>query len=64
VANRADPGGRTFLDALWTQAPFRGPRAFRQAVARIAVEWQTAGLLTGAEAAAVRSAAAAAPLPA
>lgn len=63
VDNRADTRGRTFLDALWAKAPFRGRRAFRQAVAGIAREWQQAGLLTEAEAAAVRAAAAAAPMP-
>jgi hypothetical protein len=61
VENRADTGGRTFLDALWAQAPFRARKAFRQAVAGTAHEWQSAGLLTEAEAVAVRAAAAEAP---
>jgi DUF1680 family protein len=61
VDNRADAGGRTFLDALWAQAPFRDRPAFRRAVTSTAREWQAAGLLTEAEAAAVRTAAAAMP---
>jgi DUF1680 family protein len=64
VENRADAAGRTFLDALWAQAPFRRRRAFRQAVAGTALQWQTAGLLTETEAAAVRTTAATALLPA
>ncbi|MFI6699044.1 beta-L-arabinofuranosidase domain-containing protein [Streptomyces sp. NPDC050509] len=60
VANRADGSGTTFLDRLWEDAPFAGRPAFLRAVAATAREWESAGMLSRAEAAAVTAAAAAA----
>ncbi|GIF00016.1 beta-L-arabinofuranosidase domain-containing protein [Paractinoplanes rishiriensis] len=57
VANRADATGRTFLDVLWSRAPFADRAQFRQAVSEVAAQWQSAGLLSATEAATVRGAA-------
>ncbi|WP_381801568.1 hypothetical protein [Streptomyces niveus] len=62
VANRADGSGTTFLDRLSAGAPFPDRRAFLRAVATTVREWESAGLLSRAEAAAVTAAATAAPM--
>jgi hypothetical protein len=61
VPNRADSNGTTFLDKLWAEAPFADRRAFLRRVADTARQWESAGLLSRAEAAAVRTAAGAMP---
>jgi hypothetical protein len=58
VTNYADSDGLTFLDRVWDQAPFSGHGQFQSTVARLATQWQQAGLLTAAEHDAVVSAAA------
>ncbi|WP_229068228.1 beta-L-arabinofuranosidase domain-containing protein [Actinoplanes sp. DH11] len=58
VPNRADGRGTTFLDELWSRAPFKDRREFRRAVAATVRTWERAGLLSKAEAAAVQAAAA------
>ncbi|MEU4690312.1 beta-L-arabinofuranosidase domain-containing protein [Actinoplanes sp. NPDC023714] len=62
VPNRPGDDGRTFLDALWAEAPFRSRREFQKEVAAVARAWERAGLLTKPEVAAVKEAAAAAPI--
>ncbi|MEU8243895.1 beta-L-arabinofuranosidase domain-containing protein [Actinoplanes missouriensis] len=58
VPNRSGDDGTTFLDELWSQAPFRSKREFQRAVSDTARRWERAGLLSREEAAAVRKAAA------
>lgn len=58
VTNYADSDGLTFLDRVWAQAPFSGQGQFQQTVARLANQWQQAGLLTATEHQEVVSAAA------
>jgi DUF1680 family protein len=55
VPNRATEDGATFLDRLWENAPFRNQREFRRAVDDTSRRWERAGLLTRAEAAAVKA---------
>ncbi|WP_045743612.1 beta-L-arabinofuranosidase domain-containing protein [Actinoplanes rectilineatus] len=55
VPNRPDPTGTTFLDRLWSSAPFAGRRTFQRAVTGLTRDWQAAGLLTEAEVTAVRA---------
>ncbi|MEV8059102.1 beta-L-arabinofuranosidase domain-containing protein [Streptomyces antimycoticus] len=49
VPNRADGDGKTYLDRLWAQAPFRDRAAFLRTVRAVADEWQAAGRLDPAE---------------
>ncbi|GAB1819608.1 beta-L-arabinofuranosidase domain-containing protein [Herbidospora sp. RD11066] len=49
VANRARADGVTFLDALWSKAPFANKSQFVSAVTSTANEWVTAGLMTSAQ---------------
>jgi DUF1680 family protein len=49
VANRAADKGGTFLDVVWSEAPFANHRAFMTAVTRVTAEWQKAGKLTAQE---------------
>lgn len=58
VENRARGDGRTFLDELWTGAPFADHRQFMSAATRVAEAWQQAGRLAAAERRAVLDAAA------
>jgi DUF1680 family protein len=58
VTNYADTEGLTFLDRVWAQAPFSGQGQFQQTVARLATQWEKAGLLTATEHQEVVSAAA------
>ena len=57
VANSADVGGATLLDAVWTSAPFRTPAEFVRHVERTATAWRTAGRLSVAERSAIVDAA-------
>jgi hypothetical protein len=57
VANRAGDDQLTFLDVVWSGAPFADHRQFTAAVARVAGEWETAGRVTAAERAAIVAAA-------
>ena len=57
IANAKRDDGMTFLDAVWTGAPFADHGRFMAAVERIAGEWREAGRLTEAEQSAVVQAA-------
>ena len=57
VANRAGDKGLTFLDEVWSGAPFANHRQFVAAVTRIAGAWQQADRITAAERAAIIAAA-------
>jgi DUF1680 family protein len=57
IANGAREDGLTFLDELWTEAPFANHRQFMTAVTRIAGAWQQAGRLTARDRTAVIDAA-------
>ena len=57
VPNRARDDGLTFLDELWSEAPFANYRQFMTAVNRIAAAWQQAGRFSAAEREAVIAAA-------
>jgi DUF1680 family protein len=58
VANPVGAEGLTFLDVLWSAAPFADHRSFVSAVERLVGEWQGAGRLTAQEGRAVVEAAA------
>jgi DUF1680 family protein len=58
VANSMRADSFTFLDELWSGAPFASHRQFMTSVTRIAEVWQRAGRLSAQEAAAVIGAAA------
>ncbi|WP_214411901.1 beta-L-arabinofuranosidase domain-containing protein [Sphaerisporangium fuscum] len=62
VPNRAQADGVTFLDAVWSKAPFTTRGRFQSTVTRTAETWLTAGLLSPAEKDRVVSAAARAKL--
>lgn len=62
VPNRPDGQGTTFLDALWSLAPFKNTTAFQRGVAATADRWVAAKLLSSAEASAVSRTAATAPM--
>jgi hypothetical protein len=49
VSNSKRDDGTTFLDAVWTGAPFADHAKFVAAVERVATEWRSAGRLTDAE---------------
>jgi hypothetical protein len=49
VANGKRDDGVTFLDAVWTGAPFADHGRFVAAVERVATEWAGAGKLTATE---------------
>jgi hypothetical protein len=49
VANKRREDGVTFLDAVWSGAPFADHAKFMAAVERTASEWRSAGQLTEAE---------------
>jgi DUF1680 family protein len=49
VANSKRDDGVTFLDAVWSGAPFANHSRFVAAVERVAREWRAAGLMTEAE---------------
>ena len=53
VANRAREDGQTFLDELWSAAPFASHREFMTAVNRIAAAWQQSGKFSAAERSAI-----------
>ncbi|TDC25972.1 glycosyl hydrolase [Streptomyces sp. 8K308] len=57
VQNRADADGTTYLDRLWSQAPFRDRSAFLRTARTVADEWRAAGRLDAAERSAVLAAA-------
>jgi len=57
VPNRAREDGLTFLDELWSEAPFANHKQFMTAVNRIAGTWQQAGRLSATERSAVVAAA-------
>jgi hypothetical protein len=46
VANTAGPGGLTFLDEIWEQAPFVDHSQFLSVVEEVAAEWEGRGALT------------------
>jgi hypothetical protein len=39
--------GRTFLDAVWADAPFDSQERFMLTVERIAMEWEGSGVFSG-----------------
>jgi len=49
VANKKVEDGSTFLDAVWSGAPFADHAKFMAAVERVASEWRNAGRVTAAE---------------
>jgi hypothetical protein len=53
VPNRAREDGLTFLDELWSEAPFANHKQFMTAVNRITTAWQQAGKLSPTERAAI-----------
>jgi DUF1680 family protein len=57
VANPANKDGRTFLDAVWDQAPFTSHDAFIKTVERTADEWVTSGRLPSGDRSAIVDAA-------
>ena len=57
VPNHAREDGVTFLDELWSEAPFANHKQFMTAVNRIATAWQQAGRFSTAERTAIASAA-------
>lgn len=57
VANPVGADGATFLDDLWSEAPFDTQADFRSAAERIAAEWQRSGLLTQPQSDAILAAA-------
>jgi DUF1680 family protein len=57
VPNRAREDGVTFLDELWSEAPFANHKQFMTVVNRIATAWQQAGKLSATERSAIVSAA-------
>jgi hypothetical protein len=57
VPNHAREDGVTFLDELWSEAPFANHKQFMSAVNRIATAWQQAGKLSATERSAIVSAA-------
>ena len=48
VANAKRDDGTTFMDAVWSGAPFADHRRFMAAVERVAGEWSAAGRMTSA----------------
>jgi DUF1680 family protein len=57
VPNRATDDGMTFLDELWSEAPFANHKQFMAAVNRITTAWQQAGRLSATERSAIVAAA-------
>ncbi len=57
VANSKRDDGVTFLDAVWSGAPFADQTRFVAAVERVATEWTTAGRTTAPDQAAIMDAA-------
>jgi uncharacterized protein len=57
VANKTRDDRLTFLDVVWSEAPFANHRQFTSAVTRIADEWQKSGRFTAQERAAIVGAA-------
>jgi DUF1680 family protein len=53
VPNRAREDGLTFLDELWSEAPFATHRQFMTSVNRIAAAWQQSGKFSPAERSAI-----------
>jgi hypothetical protein len=53
VSNPTGPGGESFLDAVWTAAPFDDHSGFVSTVERIAAEWEGRGALSEYEATAI-----------
>jgi|JI10StandDraft_1071094.scaffolds.fasta_scaffold14245_5 DUF1680 family protein len=49
VANTQRDDGASFLDAVWTSAPFRNHAQFMIRVERTATEWQAAGRMSSGE---------------
>jgi hypothetical protein len=49
VANTQREDGASFLDAVWTGAPFRNHAQFMTRVERTATEWQAAGRMSSGE---------------
>jgi hypothetical protein len=49
VRNPVGPGGLTFLDTLWDEAPFPSHGEFLAAVERIGREWVAGGTLTSGQ---------------
>lgn len=56
VTNVRRDDGTSFLDAVWSSAPFANHRAFVAAVDKTAKEWSTAGKLTPADLTAITQA--------
>jgi hypothetical protein len=57
VANSAREDRLTFLDVVWSEAPFANHRQFVAAVTRVASEWEKGGRFTAADRTAVVAAA-------
>jgi uncharacterized protein len=62
VENKVGDEGRTFLDIVWSKAPFKTVDDVRGAVNSTSVQWANDGLLTADEAAAIKTTAKAAPI--
>jgi DUF1680 family protein len=58
VANHSRADGLTFLDLVWSQAPFADQSGFVRAVREVSAEWLRTGLFTRQESQAVETAAA------
>jgi len=57
VDNSVGPGGLTFLDVLWDEAPFPSHDEFLGAVDRIGRDWEAGGMLTPGQRASILDAA-------
>ena len=62
VPNIQGSDGLTFLDLVWSQAPFASQGAFQNAVSGVAAQWVQSGLLTAADQQKINAAASAAHL--
>jgi DUF1680 family protein len=57
IPNPMDSTGRTFLDAVWAEAPFHNHGEFLSTVDRVASGWEGGGSFSGSERAAIQVAA-------
>jgi hypothetical protein len=57
VPNPTGSDGRTFLDAVWDQAPFQDHTQFVSAVEEMVSEWEGSGRITESDGAAIVDAA-------
>ena len=57
VPNPVGADGLTFLDSVWTEAPFESHTRFVSTVERVGEEWEGSGALTGNQRSAIVDAA-------